>query len=129
MRKGLVYLFMLGGIVCIVCTVVAFSSIYHDVEMVTKAAQLEYQLPAVESLTALVCSHTHSIAMKNSAIWSLGQFAEERTLPFLEKLYSDTVDSEPCVHKDQICKREIEKAIKWCRHGNMTSWMYWRINI
>lgn len=48
-------------------------------------------------------SENHSFEEKNSAVWALGQFADQKALPFLH---------------------EIEKAIKWCKRGNLTSWMY-----
>ena len=83
---------------------------------------------ALESLTDLINSEKYSFEEKNTAIWALGQFADPKALPLLEKLNSETRDQNRCSRKQELCKREIERAIKWCKTGNATKWMYRKIN-
>ncbi len=84
---------------------------------------------AIESLTYLINSEDFSIEEKNTAIWALGQFADPKALPLLEKLNSETREQNRCNRKLELCKREIEKAIKWCKNGNATKWMYRKLNV
>ncbi|MBF0208082.1 MAG: hypothetical protein HQK53_14480 [Oligoflexia bacterium] len=61
--------------------------------------------------------------MRNNAIWALGQLADRRALPALNKLYLGTIS--PRESGDStISQYELKKAIQWCEKGNATGWMY-----
>lgn len=61
---------------------------------------------------------------KNDAIWSLGQMADQESLPALEKIYAGKVPEGREPLDEVLSQYEIEKAIRWCKNGNITSWMY-----
>lgn len=85
----------------------------------------EFSGDAIKALESLIQSDQYNYEEKNMAIWALGQFADPEALPFLVKLSSETEDdSVPFDRSSGVSKYEIEKAIKWCRKGNLTSWMY-----
>ena len=128
MKKTFLVILGTGLILFCVFVIYTFSTIHRQVEEITMIAVNEYKLDAIESLTRLVKSENHSFKDKNSAIWALGQFADQRALPFLEELYSQTAENSPCSRNNELCKYEIEKAIKWCMNGNWTSWMYKKID-
>ena len=127
MKKIFIWIALIGFIIFIGLAGFTFSKIYHSVERITDIAKNEFEGNAIESLIELVNSKNHSIREKNTAIWALGQIADEKALPFLEKINSETNQNSPCNLSNTICKGEIEKAIKWCKKGNLTSWMYRKI--
>lgn len=61
---------------------------------------------------------------KNDAIWALGQLAEPESLVALEKIYSGKVPEGREPLDEVVSQYEIEKAIRWVKNGNCTSWMY-----
>ena len=124
MKKTIFWILGIGVILFCVVMISTFSKIHRQVDRITTVATNEYQLNAIASLTALIKSENHGFEEKNSAIWALGQFADLEALPFLEQLNSQTDGEKPCYRKNGLCKYEIEKAIKWCTQGNLTSWMY-----
>lgn len=76
----------------------------------------------VEALIQITQSDNHDYEQRNHAIWALGQLADDRALPFLEELLKES--TEDGCYSGGICRIEVEKAIKWCSEGNITSWMY-----
>lgn len=124
MRKAWWVVLIAGFAIFSIVAVFTFTNIHRQVEEITMVAVTAYNLNAIESLTKLIESKDHLFEEKNSAIWALGQFADPRALPFLEALNGQTVEKSPCNRNTDLCKGEIEKAMKWCRNGNLTSWMY-----
>lgn len=60
---------------------------------------------------------------RNHAVWTLGQLADKNSLAVLEKYYTGKIPSKES--QDNILSQyELYKALKWCRGGNITSWMY-----
>lgn len=105
-----------------------FNQIYKQVNRITEVAKSEFPGDAVEALSSLIESDACDFEEKNTAIWALGQLADPEALPFLEKLNSETEDDTiPFDRSGGLSKYEIEKAIKWCKKGNLTSWMYGKI--
>ena len=113
-----------GSLIFVFVTIFTFTKILRQVEEITTIAVTTYGQDAIGSLTKLIESEDRSYGEKNSAIWALGQFADQRALPLLEELNGQTEERSPCNRNTDLCKREIEKALKWCRNGNLTSWMY-----
>lgn len=124
MRNTFSVVLSIGFMIFCLMVIFTFSRIHKQVDEITMIAMKEYRLNAIESLTNLIKSENHSFKDKNSAIWALGQFADQEALPFLEGLYIQTEEKGPCSRNNELCKYEIEKAIKWCKQGNLTSWMY-----
>lgn len=66
--------------------------------------------------------------MKRIIIRALGQLADPQALPFLELLNAELKgDPVPFDRSSGLSKYELEKAVKWCNKGNLTSWMYKKI--
>lgn len=105
-----------------------FCIIHKQVDEITTIAKNNFNKNAIESLTDLINSGNFTFEEKNTAIWALGQFADKTALPVLMNLNSGISDQNRCNRKHELCKREIERAIKWCTKGNITNWMYTKIN-
>lgn len=66
-----------------------------------------------------------SYNVRNKAIWALGQLADKRALPTLNKYYKGVPQRRELPERE-LSQYELEKAIKWCQEGNVTSWMYFK---
>jgi len=127
MKKVIIWIIIAGIVVFGAILIYTSSVIYREVYEISSVARSKYKLNSVESLIKLIESDDHSFKEKNTAIWALGQFADEKALPFLEKIEPESDPSDPCNRQKALCKREVQRAIKWCRKGNATSWMYRKI--
>jgi len=101
----------------------SFLEIYTNVKNTCVNAQKEYKENCVNSLIKLIQSDKKTFKEKNTAIWTLGQLADQNALPTLRSLYSGIIPSKESVDKT-ISQYELKKAIQWCENGNITSWMY-----
>jgi len=106
-------------IVLIVSVVYSFTIIKKSVVTVTERAKFEHTGDAVDALISYIKSDYPTVKEKNSAIWALGQISDDKALPFLEEIYTSEDNK-----YQKLSKYEMEKAIKWCKKGNLTSWMY-----
>ena len=129
MKKLLIWTLGIGLVLFCAFAIFTFSTIYKQVEKISMSAMTNFNKNAIESLTDLINSENFSFEEKNTAIWALGQFADPKALPLLEKLNSETREQNRCDRKDDLCKMEIERAIKWCKKGNATKWMYRKLNV
>lgn len=77
----------------------------------------------VDSLISLMNDGGKGFRARNYAIGALGQLADGRALPALKRLYTGNIPSREPLDKT-ISQYELKKAINWCEHGNITSWMY-----
>lgn len=127
--KGIILWILVAGLAILLGSACyTFNRIYRQVDRITGLAKKEYPGNAVEALGSLIASDACGFEEKNTAIWALGQLADPEALPLLEELNSVTQDdSVPFDRSSGLSKYEIEKAIKWCRKGNLTSWMYKKI--
>jgi len=117
-------MFFSGLLILLTLFSLGFSKIHAGVKSACIQAKQKHDGDCVESLIAFIKSETSTLREKNRAIWALGQLADKKALPFLEEMNESIPPKTPCNHDEQICQYEIEKAIKWCRQGNLTSWMY-----
>jgi hypothetical protein len=125
MRRIILWAIVAGLVVLLVTAAYTFNQIYRQASRITALAKSEFTGNAIDALSSLIESEAFGFEEKNTAIWALGQFADPEALPFLEKLNSETAeDSVPFDRSSGLSKYEIEKAIKWCKKGNLTSWMY-----
>ncbi|OGF99572.1 hypothetical protein A2Y99_04370 [Candidatus Gottesmanbacteria bacterium RBG_13_37_7] len=118
---GILFLF-------IVSIFYTFYIIRRDVYKTCRQAKVLSGKNCVQSLIALIRSDTNSYRSRNTAIWALGQLADKNALPFLYELYQSLPEQKKCPYDQFICKYEVQKAIKWCERGNITSWMYKNID-
>jgi hypothetical protein len=102
----------------------SFYQIYSSVKEKCLSATEEYEKGCVGSLIEVIKSDEHSFKEKNGAVWALGQIADKKALPFLKSLSETALYEEPCKLNESICGFEVQRAIKWCTKGNVTSWMY-----
>ncbi len=120
MRKTLV------TILTVVLFLFIFSmlSIRSDVKTACNEAIGIFEGDCVEALIQITKSENHDYEQKNHAIWVLGQLSDERALHILNEFLEYSYPETPCKRDVHICKEEVEKAIKWCTKGNITSWMH-----
>ena len=102
----------------------SFFTIYKDAKTACLKAQNEYKEGCVGSLIKYIQSDGNKFGARNSAIWALGQLADKKALPFLYELEKSLPEQEKCSYENSLCKYEVQKAIRWCEKGNVTSWMY-----
>ena len=101
----------------------SMNSIYFTVKTACDESINIFEGDCVEALMQITQSNNFNYEQKNHAIWALGQLADSRGLIVLEKLNEEAKEN-PCKLNEAICKYEVQKAIKWCTKGNLTSWMY-----
>ena len=99
-------------------------SIYYTVWKTCSSAKENYGGKCQRALIKVLEDEKTSPREKNDAIWSLGQMADQKSLPALEKIYAGKVPEEREPLDQVVSQYEIEKAIRWCKNGNVTSWMY-----
>ena len=86
-------------------------SIASGVQAASEAALAEHPGDRVPALMAYVESPTHTLRARDRAVWALGQVADARALPVLEK----HLTGKACDHDRDLCQYELRKAIRLCR--------------
>lgn len=99
-------------------------SIRADVKIACNDAINVFEGDCVEALLQITKSEKYDYEQKNHAIWVLGQLADKRALPVLNEFLEFSYPEAPCKRDVHICKEEVDKAIKYCTKGNITSWMF-----
>jgi hypothetical protein len=129
-KKLIIWVLAIGTTIICGLLIYIFLLIHSQVDEITTIAVNAYHKNVIESLTDLINSENFSSEKRNDAIWALGQLANPKALPFLEKINSETSDINPYDRKHGLCKKEIEMAIKWCKNDqlNVTKWMYRHMN-
>lgn len=125
------YIVAIGASIGMLFFVITFTWISYEVKQICLQAKQSYNTQVkrgekggcVQPLTKLLEDKNKGYRARNSAIWALGQIADMRALPILEKYYTGVIPSREPLDKT-ISQYELRKAIKWCRQGNITSWMY-----
>lgn len=114
------------AIIIIMLVVVAGGvfSIYYTVWKTCDLAKEKYGSKCQTALVAVLEDGNASPKEKNDAIWVIGQMAEPESLAALEKLYVGKVPEGREPLNEVVSQYEIEKAIRWIKNGNITSWMY-----
>ncbi len=88
----------------------------------SQIAQEHYPGDRVKALVAMADSESCELSDRNHAVWALGQLADQRALPVLEKYYT----GEKCDHLNKICQYELRKALRLARSGNNSEAFLWR---
>jgi len=129
MKRIILWAIVTGFVILAGTASYTFHQVYKGVARITEQAKAEFSGDAVEALTSLIKSEAYNYEEKNNAIWALGQLADPKALPFLEELMNEAEDRTPFDRSSGLSKYEVEKAIKWCKKGNLTSWMYRKIRL
>lgn len=116
-------------LVSIVVLVIAsgFFWIYYTVSKTCDSAREKHGGKCQKALIKVLEDEKASPREKNDAIWALGQMAESESLSALEKIYVGKVPEGREPLNKVVSQYEIEKAIRWVKNGNWTSWMYGRL--
>jgi len=121
--KYLIFIGTIGFSLFTLLIVITFVWIRHDVTTNCLEATIKYGGNCTAALINLLEDDNQNFRSKNSAVWTLGQLADDRALPILFKLSTGNIPTrEP--YNNTLSQYELKKAIKWCQQGNWTSWMY-----
>ncbi len=101
-------------------TFIIFRSVYETCNF----ARDKYGGDCQQALVLVLEDGESSVQEKNDAIWALGQMADPESLEPLEKIYAGKVPEGKEPLDKVVSQYEIEKAIRWIKNGNLTSWMY-----
>jgi hypothetical protein len=112
------------GIFLIVIFAGGIFSIYYTVWKTCDSAKEKHGGKCQTSLVSVLEDGNANPKDKNDAIWALGQMAEPESLAALEKIYSGKVPEGREPLDEVVSQYEVEKAIRWVKNGNATSWMY-----
>lgn len=119
---------ILGGIIIAVLIVASgFFWIHYSVGKTCDSAKEKHGGKCQKALVKVIEDKKASPKEKNDAIWALGQMAEPESLSALEKIYAGKVPEGREPLDKVVSQYEIEKAIRWIKNGNWTSWMYGRL--
>jgi len=99
-------------------------SIYYTVWKNCDLAKEKYAGKCQTALVAVLEDENASPKEKNDAIWALGQMADPESLGALQKLYVGKIPEGREPLDEVVSQYELEKAIRWVKNGNATSWMY-----
>jgi HEAT repeat protein len=88
----------------------------------SQIAQEQFPGDRIRALEAMVECESCDLRDRNHAVWALGQLADHRTLPILEKYYT----GEKCDHLNKICQYELKKALRLARSGYNSEAFLWR---
>jgi hypothetical protein len=88
----------------------------------SRRAQSMFPGERVEALIAMVDCQNCILEDRNHAVWALGQLAEKRALPVLQKYYTGM----KCDHERFICQYELRKALNLAAKGHNPSAFLWR---
>lgn len=122
-------IFLFGGLISFgvfflifitTCISIGYSAKEH-----CTTAQSKYEGDCVEALIQVLKDGANPYRLRNSAIWSLGQFGNSKALPILEKFYTGNIpNKEP--YDAGISQYELKKAINLLKSGFNISSYIWR---
>ena len=78
-----------------------------DINKIRNSAQSKFEGDKIEALISVLNSDSEKLKNKNQAIWALGKLNDERAMPTLKNLQTNS----ECNHSRFVCQRELEKAI------------------
>ena len=88
----------------------------------SQMAQEQFPGDRTLALAQMVECESCDLGDRNHAVWALGQLADPRALPVLEKYYT----GEKCDHLHKICQYELKKALRLARSGHNSEAFLWR---
>jgi len=111
-------------VIAILIVAGGFFSLFYTVRKTCNIAKEKHGGKCQTALIAVLEDENTTFKEKNDAIWVLGQMAESESLVILEKLYIGKVPEGREPLNKVVSQYELEKAIRWVKNGNITSWMY-----
>ncbi|MFA6048147.1 MAG: hypothetical protein WCV59_03930 [Parcubacteria group bacterium] len=111
-------------IIAVLVVASGFFSLFYTVRKTCNSAKEKHGGKCQTALVAVLEDKKATPKEKNDAIWALGQMADSESLPALEKIYAGKVPEGREPLNEVVSQYEIEKAIRWVKNGNITSWMY-----
>lgn len=123
LMRYIIFAMAIGANVFLMILVIMFTWIRFDVRTHCDEAKKEYGGSCVEALSKQLDDFNQEYGSRNSAIWTLGQLADNNSLPILNKHYTGIIPKREPLNKT-ISQYELKKAITWCEKGNITSWMH-----
>ncbi len=128
-KKKIIYLFAIGLSIFLFIFFIGSIWIGYEVNRVCFEAKRNYgKSDCVQALIYLVEDKNRSFRTRNEAVWALGQFADSKALPVLQKYYTGNIPERESY--DQILTQyELQKAINLIRGEiNLTAWIWrWKI--
>lgn len=112
------------AIIAVLVVASEFFSLFYTVRKTCNSAKEKHQGKCQTALVAVLKDEKATPKEKNDAIWALGQMADSESLSALEKIYAGKVPEGREPLNEVVSQYEIEKAIRWVKNGNSTSWMY-----
>lgn len=101
-----------------------FIWIFLTVKNTCDLAKEKYGGKCPQALVVVLEDEKSGPKEKNDAIWALGQMADPEYQGALEKLYAGKVPEGREPLDKVVSQYELEKALRWMKKGNITSWMY-----
>ena len=127
-KKWLQLAFLVGTIgvsIAMLFFVVSSTMIGYQVKEDCAEAQAEYGGACVPALMLLLEDENNSYALRNSAIWALGQMGDAQALPVLENYYTGNIPEGSSL-EDALSQLLLSRAIALIQGGfNLTAWA-WR---
>jgi hypothetical protein len=111
---------LLAGLPALFCMVELMIGL--GVRRCSHIAQERYPGDRVKALISMVDCESCNLRDRDHAVWALGQLADHRALPVLEKHYT----GKKCDHLHGICQYELEKALKLVRSGRNSEALFWK---
>lgn len=85
-------------------------------------AQSHHPGEPISALLAVAADGNLEPAVRNRAIWALGQLGRSEAVPVLKSLAAPG----PCDHERSLCRHEIAKAMAACSGGRNIGAVIWR---
>lgn len=117
------YAMTIGMSIFLSLLVIMFIWIRFDVKTHCEEAKYKFGGNCVEALSKQLEDMNQGYRSRNFAIWTLGQLGDKNSLPILNKYYTGKIPKKESLNMT-ISQYELQKAIRWCERGNITSWMY-----
>lgn len=128
LKKYFLYLIAIGASISFLLFFIACTWIGYEVRATCDLAQSNYSGDCVEAMSSLVDDESMPFALRNSAVWSLGQLGDSRALTSLESHYTGEIpDREPL--DEVLSQYELRKAINLAKGGVNISAPFWRYSL
>ena len=101
----------------------------YEVKDRCRQAQQDYgNSTCSQALASLLQDDTRSFASRNSAVWTLGQLGNPKSLPVLESFYTDNIPAREPIN-GTLSQYELKKAINLTSGGTNITSIFWRYGI
>jgi HEAT repeat protein len=94
----------------------------HQVRRAVAAAQASEPGDPVEALLAVATSPRYDVAVRDRAVWALGQLGDDRALASLTELAAGA----DCDHTNGLCRYGLDKAVALCAGAPNPAATIWR---